>query len=111
MKIFEFKYKTGETDWIFASDLEIAKEFYINHTGVSEIHLDEYNITDVPESEWEKFYLLDINESEPDIFDEDDEDFVDWNEDDYHCGYKIEMNFKEYAEKNTTTDLIATTEF
>ena len=48
--------------------------------------------------------LLDLNEQEPD----EDEDY---NEDDYSCGLKIIETFAEYAEKNTITDMIATTEY
>ena len=35
----------------------------------------------------------------------------DYNEDDYSCGLKIIETFAEYAERNTTTDMIATTEY
>lgn len=100
MKIFEFK--ADETDWVFAADLEDAKEFYLNHSGCGD--LDGYKITETPKSEWKNCNILDVNEIEPD----EDEDY---NEGDYSCGYKIEQTFEEYAKENTIRDIIATTAF
>ena len=103
MKIYEFKYKTGETDWVFASDKKEAISFYLNHTGCGDV--DGYNIKPIPESEWDSNYILDVNE----YYDE--EDIPEGKEDEYAGGYKIEMTFKEYAEKNSIADIICTTEF
>lgn len=108
MKIFQFKYPGGETDWVFAKDQEDAEKFYLNHSGCGD--LEECSVTEIPEEEWEHNYLLDMNESDP-CYDEDDEEFEDYNEDDYYCGYKISGNLKEYAETHTKTDIIATSDF
>jgi hypothetical protein len=103
MKIYAFKYPGGETDWVFAPKIKEAEEFYINHTGCGD--LDECEVSRVPKKEWSSHLILDINESEPDL------DEVDYNEDDYSCGYKIKETFAEYAAREKTTDLIATTEY
>tara|TARA_R110001606_G_scaffold396386_2_gene570405 strand:- start:278 stop:583 length:306 start_codon:yes stop_codon:yes gene_type:complete len=101
MKIYEFK-SCGETDWVFAPDMDEAKLFYLNFTGCGD--LTATKIEEVDKSKWKEMYLLDINESEPD---EDEE----YNEDDYSCGYKIIENFEGYALRNTVTDMIATTAY
>ena len=109
MKIFEFK--GYETDWVFAKDIEDAKEFYLNFSGCGD--LTHLTVNEVPESKWSDMYLLDPNESEPDE-DEMDDIGVYSNgktEDDYSGGLLITESFKEYAENNTVTDLIATTEY
>jgi hypothetical protein len=109
MKIFEFK--ASESDWVFAKDIEEAKEFYLNFSGCGDLTCHE--VIEVPESKWSQMYLLDPNESEPD----DDEMSCEGlypdgkTEDDYSCGLLIIESFKEYAENNTITDLIATTEY
>ena len=79
MLIFEFKWKTGATDWVFAPDLEEAKDFYISHTECGD--LEGCTVTEVPEEKWGEMYIIDPNEITP------DEEF---NEDDYICGYKIQ---------------------
>jgi len=110
LKIIEFNYNNGEVkDWVFAPTVKEAREFYANFTG-SDLN-DKTKVSIVPKKEWHTHYLLDINECEPDIYDEDDEDFIEWNEEDYHCGYKIESTFKEYAETHDKTDMIATTAY
>lgn len=109
MKIFEFK--ASETDWVFARDIEDAKEFYLNYSGCGDLTL--HTVNEVPKSKWGEMYILDPNESEPDE-EEMDKDGVYSNgktEDDYSGGLLITESFKEYAEKNTVTDLIATTEY
>lgn len=103
MKIYRFKYSGGETDWVFAPNIKEAKEFYLRHTGCGD--LSDCEVKSIPKKEWSQNYILDINDSEP------DPDEVGYNEDDYCCGYRIQETFVEYAERNTITDLIATTEF
>ena len=103
MNFYEFTYEGGARDWVYAPGEEEAKQFYIDQTGCHNI--DGYTVRLVPEDEWQTTYILDSNESEP------DEDEEEYNEDDYHNGYKILMNFKEYAEKNTSMDMVATSEF
>ena len=103
MKIFEFAYPKGETDWIFAPDIKEAKKFYLNYTGCGD--LEGVKIKDIPKSEWKNQYLIDPEDTEP------DEDEEGYNEDDYWAGMKIIETFAEYAERNTVTDMIATTEY
>ena len=103
MKIFEFKYSGGETDWVFAPTMKEAKEFYLKFTSCGD--LGGCKIKIIPKKEWDNHYILDINEMEP------DEDEVEYNEDDYSCGYKIIESFAEYAARNTVTDMICTSEY
>lgn len=101
MNFYEFKYGGGEIDWVFAPDMKEAKEFYINHTGC--VDLDDCTVTRLKKAAWATTYILDIEEFEPDGGEHDES---------LYChGYKIEMSFKEYAEKNKFIDLVATTEF
>lgn len=110
MKIIEFNYNNGEVkDWVFAPTVKEAKEFYVSLTD-SDLN-DNTKVSILPKKEWNNHYILDISEYQPDIYDKDDEDYVEWNEDDYHCGYKIESTFKEYAETHNKTDIIATTAY
>jgi len=106
-KVFEFKWNT-EKDWVFGYDINAVKEFYLRATEC--VDLDRCVVTEVPEEEWEEMYMLDINEFDP-YLEEGEEGFEDYNEDDYSCGYKIEMNFKDYVSKNSVMDIICTTEF
>ena len=112
MKIFEFKYKSGEIDWVLATDKEDAIEFYMNHNEICKGDLPE-EIIDIPSVEWGNMYVIDINEPEPNKSDLVYEiDYPDGhNEDDYFNGYKILYTFKEYAEDNVHTSIIATTEY
>lgn len=103
MRIYKFQFPGGEKDWVFAPTMKEAKVFYLNHTQCGD--LDSCHVSIVPKKEWSHNVILDINEMEP------DPDDVDYDEDDYACGYKIQQTFAEYAEKNTSTDLICTTEF
>ena len=103
MKIYEFVHSEGETDWVFAPNIKEAREFYERHTGSD--HID-CKVKSGKKSAWKDMYLLDTSESEPDDLDEDE-----YNEYDYCNGYKIIETFADYAEKNTITDMIATTEF
>lgn len=100
MNIYTFTYYGGETDWVFAPDIKEAKDFYLKFTGCGDLTL--ITVKRVPKSKWNEMYLLDPNESVPD---------EDYNEDDYSCGLKIIETFAEYAERNTVTDMIATTEY
>jgi hypothetical protein len=103
MKIYEFKWDGGSTDWVFAPTIKEAKDFYLKFTGCGDLLMTE--VKSIPKSKWNEMYLLDPNESEPD---EEDEDY---NEEDYSCGLKIIESFAEYAKRNTITDMIATTEY
>jgi hypothetical protein len=102
MQIYEFSWDEN-TDWVFASDEEEAREFYLGHTGCGDLIACE--VKEVPREEWKDNYILDINEPEP----YDDEE--DYNEEDYSCGYKIIESFEEYAKNNSVTDIICTTAF
>lgn len=103
MNIYTFEGSQGETDWVFAPNMKEAKEFYLNHTGCGD--LVNTKVARMPKSKWKETYLLDPNESEP------HEEDGDYNESDYCGGIKIIETFAEYAERNTTTDMIATTEY
>lgn len=102
MKIYEFSHIGGETDWVFAPNMKKAKDFYVRFTGCG--NLTGTTVKRVPKSKWSKMYILDIYECEPDPE-------INYNEDDYFNGYKIQETFAEYAERNTITDMIATTEY
>jgi len=112
MKIFEFKYKSGEIDWVLATDKEDAIEYYMNHNEICEGDLPD-KIIDIPSVEWGNMYVIDINEPEPNKSDLVYEtDYPNGhNENDYFDGYKILYTFKEYAEDNVHTSIIATTEY
>lgn len=101
MRIYKFEHENGAIDWVFAPSIYDAKKFYLNHTGCSD--LDEYKISTVFENEWADNYILDINDTEP--------EWVEYNEDDYVNGYKIQETFAEYAARHTEIDIIATTEY
>ncbi|MEM1003439.1 MAG: hypothetical protein AAGH46_12400 [Bacteroidota bacterium] len=107
MKIFEFYWKniSDVKEWMFAHDKEDAKQAYLRITGCGD--LQGCHITEVPKEKWSEMYLLDIDDMEPEEGEEDD----DYNWQDYENGYKIIESFADYAERNTITDLIATTEF
>lgn len=101
MKIYEFEHDSGDKDWIFAPNKKEAIDFYKGHTGIND--LKGTNITSIPKNNWIGIFILDINETEP------NPEEVEYDEDDYLNGYKIEQTFAEYAENNTKTDIIATT--
>lgn len=104
MKIFKFYWKDVDaTDWVYAHDKEDAEDFYLGFTQCGD--LEGCVIRELPEEEWSTTFITDINEAEP------DPDEVDYDEDDYCCGFKIQESFAEYAKRNSTTDMIATTEF
>jgi len=100
MNIYTFEYKDGQTDWVFAPDIKKAKSFYLSFTLCGD--LNDCKVTRLPKSKWATTYIID-----PDDCDTENEDDDTRNE----CGYKIVQTFKEYAEQNTQTDIIATTEF
>lgn len=100
MNIYEFEYTDGQCDWVFAPTKVDAIVFYKNFT---ECYGDEYKIKRIPKSKWGSHYILDVDGYCDDVPEDE--------EDNYVAGYKIEMTFKEYAEKNTQTDIICTTEF
>jgi len=104
MNIYEFSYSGGETDWVFAPAIKEARDFYLKFTGCGDLTMTE--VKRVPKSKWNEMYLLDPNESEPD-----EEEEEDYNEEDYSFGLKIIETFAEYAQRNTVTDMIATTEY
>ena len=99
MKIYEFDWG-GDTDWIFAPTLKEAKKFYLQLTGIDDF--DDCEISDVQKKKWGSEFIVDLDEYEPD----DDEEY---DKDEYCDGYKIIESFAEYAERNTGTDIIAST--
>ena len=103
MKIYEFRWGKESKDWVLAPNKKEATEFYINFTLCEDVV--GCDVREVPKEKWSEYYLIDPNESEPD-----DEEF-EYDEGDYHGGYKIVETFAEYAERNTQTDIIATTEY
>ena len=102
MNIYEFRHFGGEKYWVFAPDIKKAKDFYLRFNGC--VDLSSTNVKTVPKSKWGEMYLLDPNESEPNNEEE-------YNEDDYLFGLKIKETFAEYAQRNTVTAMIATTEY
>lgn len=100
MNIYTFKHSEGETDWIFAPNITEAENFYLNFTDCS--NFNECEVKKLPRNRWNEMYLLDPNEKESHCN-------GDYNENDYCCGLKIIETFAEYAEKNTVTDIIAST--
>lgn len=103
MNIYAFTYSGGETDWVFAPNIKEAKDFYLKFTGCGDLTATE--VKRLPKSKWKETYILDPNESEPNYEEEG------YNEENYSCGLKIIETFAEYAERNTVTDMIATTEY
>lgn len=101
MKIYEFKYPGGETDWVFAPNKTEAKEFYLIFTQCGD--LDDCTVKSVPKAKWDSHYILDTDCPQPPE--------GDYNESEYALGYKIQQTFAQYANENTETDIIATTEF
>lgn len=102
MNIYTFKHFGGETDWVFSPNIKEAKDFYLQFTMCGDFI--NTKVERLPKSKWSETYLLDPEVREPD-------EHEDYNEDDYSCGLKIVETFAEYAERNTITDMIATTEF
>jgi hypothetical protein len=100
MEIIEFKWGKDIIDWVLAPNIQQAKEFYLAHSGC--IDLDGYAIKSIPKSEWGNCYIIDINEPKP------IENFI---EDEYFNGYKIIETFADYADREKTIDIIASTEF
>lgn len=90
MKIYEFDYG-GATDWVFAPNIKEARKFYIQFSECGD--LDGCTVKSVPKSKWSEMTIIN-----PDEFNEEGE-------------YQVIETFKEYAERNTQTDIIATTEF
>lgn len=92
MKIFEFYWPEVEaTDWVYAYDKEYAKDFYLGFTQCGD--LKGCVVREIPEEDWDKHDILDVDSL-------DDEG-----------NYKVLKTFKEYAEENSITGMIATTEF
>lgn len=100
MKIYEFEYD-GDKDWVYAPNKKEAIDFYKGHIGTTDLKGTNINI--IPKNRWNQIFILDINETEP------DPEEVEYDEDDYLNGYKIEQTFAEYAQKNRRTDIISTT--
>jgi hypothetical protein len=100
MCIYEFSCSGGEKEWVFAPNIKEAKDFYLRFTGCG--NLTYTTVKRVPKSKWDEMYLLDINESEP------DPDELEYNEDDYCNGFKIQETFSEYAKRSTAINMIAT---
>lgn len=103
MRIYEFDFG-GAKDWVFAPNMKEAKKFYISFTDCGD--LDGCKVKIVPKSKWEEMKIIDPDEREPDLMDDDY-----GKEGNFYNGYRIIETFKDYAERNTQTDMIASTEF
>ena len=101
MKIYAFTFNGAQTDWVFAPNKKEAKEFYLGYTDCGD--LDDCKITSVPQSNWAKINIVDPDDREPTI--------GDYEKKEYDNGLKITETFEDYAENNTVTNIIATTEF
>lgn len=97
MRVFEFEGE--ETDWVVAESRESAEEFYMNHAGIKS--LEGFKVSEV--EDLDNHFVLDVNVYCDDIPEE--EEHL------YFNGYRIEMTFKECAEKAKSRDIIATTNF
>lgn len=112
MKIFEFKWgDRGPTEWVQAPGHWEAKAFYLRYNGCGS--LEGCKVTEVPKQKWNRMYILDLNDCEPDADDlEYSLHYPDGhNEHDYCNGYRIECSFAEYVKNNPEIDMIATTEY
>lgn len=104
MKIYKFEYE-GETDWVCASNIKEARDFYSSQTGISSF--EDTIVKALTKKELKNSYILDLSESEPD-WDEYDGDLT---EDDFSCGYMIIESFADYLKTAKYTDMVATTSY
>lgn len=102
MKIFEFTWPKGDTEWYCANNPQEAKEVYANEIG-------EY-IEDIPDpkemtdEEAKQCYILDIDDYHDEVPEgENEEDFIE--------GYRITSTLYDSARKMKTPGPLATTEF
>ena len=107
MKIYKFEHnvRRGETDWICAPNIKEARDFYSSETGVNSF--EDTIVKALTKKELENNYLLDLNESEPDLDDYDG----DLTEDDFCSGYLIIESFAGYLKTAKYTDIVATTAY
>ncbi|WP_036383993.1 hypothetical protein [Muricauda sp. MAR_2010_75] len=106
MKVFEYKfpYLSGAfKEWVLAPNREESDKFYLSFTDCG--NLEGAIITEIPIESLSAYFLIDPNEPEP------DEDEEDYNEEDYSGGYKKIESFKDFAERETKTQLICCNEF
>ena len=107
MKIYKFEHnvKGGDTDWVCAPNIKKARDFYSSHAGIDSF--EDMIVKALTKKELENFYILDVNESEPDWDDYDG----DLTEDDFSCGYLITETFADYLKTAKYTDMVATTAY
>lgn len=101
MNIYQFEWKEA-TDWVLAPDKATAKKWYISFSDCGD--LDECKVTRMKKSEWSEAQIIDPNEY---IHPNDPE----YDEDLYDNGFKIIESFADFAARETTTSIIATTAF
>jgi hypothetical protein len=110
MNIYKFEHsvKGGETDWVCAPDIKTAREFYSSETGVNSF--EDTIVKKLTKKELEDSYILDLDEPEPDCWD-DEEYEGDLTEDDYCNGYLIVKSFAEYLKTAKYVDMVASTAY
>ncbi len=103
MNAYQFKYHSGETDWVVAPDMREAKLFYKKEIG--DTNLEGFEIKKLTKKQLREHYILDIDSPEP------DPEEVEYEEGDYSDGYKIKMTFEEYLKTAKSTELFCTSEY
>jgi hypothetical protein len=104
MNVYQFKYHSGETDWVVAPEMREAKSFYKNHIGDTD--LEGFEVTKLTKKQLREHHILDVDSPEPDIDGEEE-----YNPDEYSNGFKILMTFEEYLKTAKSTELFCTSEY
>jgi hypothetical protein len=110
MKIYKFKHnvKGGETDWVCAPNIKTAREFYSSETGVGSF--EKTIVKKLTKKELEENYILDLDEPEPDCWDDEEYEGI-LTEDNFCNGYLIQETFADYLKTAKYTDMVATTAY
>lgn len=95
------KFTRSGYDIVVATNVKEAIQHYSEYYVGNVVG---YIVTIMSDQEMKDIYLTDINEAEP------DPEEVDYNEDDYMCGYKIIETLDQYVKRSTHTHLIETEE-
>lgn len=97
MKIYVFEWSVGK-DWVAAKSKEEAISWYKKWCGCD---LDGALVEEVPEIEWDKLFILDLYNCEPE---------EEHNEDGYLNGHLKQQSFRDFI-KDCKIGLITTTYF
>lgn len=92
MKLFEITPISDTVEHVFHYSKMEAIQYYMHLTNIS---IDEFDIKEIPQSQWASLYVVDPDIQEPD----EDEQDKDYNPDDYIGGFLIEQSFEELAEE------------